>query len=45
VGSKWDLGDVFQSLSTASHLVWDRDLPDLPDFCRELGAALAEDWR
>jgi hypothetical protein len=38
-----DVGDVFQRLSTAPHLVWGRVVPDIPDFCRELIAALAEE--
>jgi len=37
------LGDVFQRFSTAPHLVWGRVVPDIPDFCRELVAALAEE--
>src|SRR5687768_16397992 len=37
------LGDVFQHLSTVSHSVWGRVVPDIPDFCRELVAALAEE--
>jgi hypothetical protein len=36
------VGDVFDRLSTASHLVWGRVVPDIPAFCRELVAALAE---
>jgi len=32
-------------LPTASHLVWGRVIPDIPTFCRELVAALAEEWR
>jgi len=35
-------GDVFPRLSTAPHLVWGRGVPDIPDFCRELVAALAD---
>jgi hypothetical protein len=27
---------------SASHLLWGRVVPDIPDFCRELIAALAE---
>ena len=30
-------------LPTASHLVWGRVVPDIPTFCRELVAALAEE--
>jgi hypothetical protein len=30
-------------ISTISHLVWGRVVPDIPDFCRELVAALAEE--
>jgi hypothetical protein len=37
------VGDVPQGTSTASHLVWDRVVPDIPDFCRELVAALSEE--
>jgi len=37
------LGDVFQPFSTTSHLVWGRVVPDIPDFCRELVATLAEE--
>jgi hypothetical protein len=29
-------------LPTAFHLVWGRVVADIPDFCRELVAALAE---
>ena len=29
--------------SSAHHLVWGRMVPDIPDFCRELVAALAEE--
>jgi protease I len=28
---------------TVPHLVWGRVVPDIPDFCRELVAALAEE--
>jgi hypothetical protein len=39
--------DVFQPFPVASHLVWGRVwgrvVPDIPDFCRELVAALAEE--
>ena len=35
------LGDVFQRFSTTFHLVWGRVVADVPDFCRELVAALA----
>jgi hypothetical protein len=34
---------LFSRLSPAFHLVWNRVVPDIPDFCRELVAALAED--
>ena len=34
--------DVFGRSSTPLHLVWGRVVPDIPDFCRELVAALAE---
>jgi hypothetical protein len=30
-------------LSIISHLVWGHMVPDIPDFCRELVAALAEE--
>jgi hypothetical protein len=33
---------VFQRFSTYSHSVWGRVVPDIPAFCRELVAALAE---
>jgi hypothetical protein len=36
------VGDVFQGFSTASHSAWGRVVADIPDFCRELVAALAE---
>jgi hypothetical protein len=36
------LGDGSQRYSTTSHLVWGRVVPDIPDFCRELVAALSE---
>jgi len=29
--------------STISHSVWGRVVPDIPDFCRELVAALVEE--
>ena len=35
-------GDVFLHFSTGLHLVWGRVVPYVPDFCRELVAALAE---
>ena len=35
------LGDVFQRFTSPCHLVWGRVVPDIPDFCRELVAALA----
>jgi hypothetical protein len=34
--------DEFQRFPTASHSVWGRVVPDIPVFCRELVAALAE---
>ena len=37
------VGDVFLHFSAASHSVWGRVVPDIPDFCRELVAALAEE--
>jgi hypothetical protein len=36
------VGDVSQRLSTTPLLVWGRVVPDIPAFCRELVAALAE---
>jgi hypothetical protein len=35
------VGDVFRRLSTTSHSVWGRVVPDIPAFCRKLVAALA----
>jgi hypothetical protein len=35
--------DVSRRLSPAFHMVWGRVVPDIPDFCRELVAALAEE--
>jgi hypothetical protein len=35
--------DLFQRFPTTSHSVWGRVVPDIPDFCRELVAALAEE--
>jgi hypothetical protein len=32
-------------LSTVSHLVWGRVVPDIPDICRELVAVIAEEQR
>jgi hypothetical protein len=37
------VGDVSRRLSPAFHSVWGRVVPDIPDFCRELVAALAEE--
>jgi hypothetical protein len=34
--------DGLRRLSTISYSVWGRVVPDIPDFCRELVAALAE---
>ena len=36
------VGDVFPRFLTPCHSVWGRVDPDIPDFCRELVAALAE---
>jgi hypothetical protein len=36
------LGDVSRRLSLAFHSVWGRVVADIPDFCRELVAALLE---
>jgi hypothetical protein len=38
-----DVGDVFQCLACACHGLWGRVVPDIPAFCRELIAALAEE--
>jgi hypothetical protein len=37
------IGDVFRGSSSTSHSVWGRVVPDIPAFCRELIAALAEE--
>jgi len=37
------VGDVFPHFLTHLHLVWGRVVPDIPAFCRELVAALAEE--
>ena len=36
------IGDVLRRCSITSHLVWGRVVPDIPDFCRELVAALGD---
>ena len=36
------VGDALWRSRTPSHLVWGRVVPDIPAFCRELVAALAE---
>ena len=36
------LGDVLRVSTTYGHSVWGRVVPDIPAFCRELVAALAE---
>ncbi len=36
------LSGVFLRFSVISHLVWGRVVADIPAFCRELVAALAE---
>jgi hypothetical protein len=36
------LGDAIGLPATHLHLVWGRVVPDIPAFCRELVAALAE---
>jgi hypothetical protein len=36
------VGDVPRRFSTPLHSVWGRVVPDIPAFCRELVAALAE---
>jgi len=36
------VGDIYQRFPTASHLVWGV-VADIPAFCRELIAALAEE--
>jgi hypothetical protein len=35
-------GNVIQRFSIPLHSVWGRVVPDIPAFCRELVAALAE---
>jgi hypothetical protein len=40
---EFDLGDVPWRPSTTLHLDWGRVVPDIPDFCRELVFALAEE--
>jgi hypothetical protein len=35
-------GERFTAPSDCLHLVWGRVVPDIPDFCRELVAGLAE---
>jgi len=37
------LKDAFLGFSIISHLVWGRVVPNLPEYCRELVAALAEE--
>ena len=37
------VAEEFLMLLTHLHLVWGRVVPDIPDFCRELVAALAEE--
>jgi hypothetical protein len=37
------LGDAIGLPATQLHSVWGRMVPDVPDFCRELVAALAEE--
>jgi hypothetical protein len=37
------LRGVFRGFPTPCHLVWGRVVPDIPEFCRELVAALAEE--
>jgi hypothetical protein len=37
------LGDALRLPVTHMHLVWGRVVPDIPDFCRELVAALADE--
>jgi hypothetical protein len=36
-------GQRYEVPATYLHLVWGRVVPDIPDFCRELVAALAEE--
>jgi protease I len=36
-------GEVFRRFSTTANSVWGRVVPDIPDFCRELVAALADE--
>ena len=35
-------GDALRRFPSTSHSVWGRVVPDIPAFCRELVAALAE---
>jgi hypothetical protein len=49
-GERWHLRSSHDALwrpfvahKTVPHLVWGRVVPDIPDFCRELVAALAEE--
>ena len=37
------LGDAIGLPATQLHMVWGRVVPDIPHFCRELVAALAEE--
>ena len=37
------VAEGFEVLLTHLHLVWGRVVPDIPNFYRELGAALAEE--
>ena len=37
------VGDTFLRFLAAPHSVWGCVVPDIPDFCRELVAALAEE--
>jgi hypothetical protein len=37
------LGDAIELPATQLHSVWGRVVPDIPDFCRELVAAMDEE--
>ena len=41
-GTREDVGDVLGTAELHLHSVWGRVVPDIPAFCRELVAALAE---
>ena len=41
--SEEPVGDGLESPEAALHSVWGRVVPDIPDFCRELVAALTDE--